>query len=318
MIQNIINLFLYLGMTLLSGFGIWEANEQRLEIKLSVAFVVPLVMILLGIIPKIKENVLANLYLAIGLAYGIFGIHICFKELTPLFEENWLSSPLLYSSFIFIYSLIFLNFVKETKLISIIMTIFGIFTLVGSLFEISMKGNWRIVLGFFSFFAILITHLSEIKKNTFDSFIMSKIHNFLKTIIFPTPFSGFDSFQGVIYISSVFILTILPFVSKFEHFILYDSILILTFGLLIVLNNKKFPILLGFWYSLSHLFFIMFANLATKRSIWVLVGAGICLGIAIFLKIFKSYIESKKSISDYAPQFLEKLKIEEIEEKKKD
>lgn len=312
MIEKIINILMYLGITLISGYVIWMCNNGDQRIGLAVGSLGALGVILNGKKISEKDPVLSQLLEVLGLAYGSYAIYCGFDLLDKVsITYSVYFEILTHCTFFCLYAFCFYYKVIKTKFTQYVALFgFAIFNF-SLLLEVMMNSNWNIVCCILSVLLIMIVHFAEIPTQNISNPSLLKIQSVLKEIFFYEKSNDLGSPQAIALFLAIGFLILFPFVSGFLNFILYFSVLSLFLGLLTVLNNKKLPIIIGFWLSLAKIFNSLFHNINIDKSVWILIGGVSCLVLALTLKQIKKYMESKKNISEYAPKFLLKLKLED-------
>lgn len=310
MIEKIINVLIYLGTTLLSGYMIYQCNQMGPSFGIFIGLLGIAVSLFIVQKTNFKDQSLSQLLEVIGLTYGIYFIYSIFKIVNNSINLDFQINLLCYSSFMYIYTLFF--YLKmETFLTKWLYKISSLSLIFSFFLELANITNMETVISFISLSLIIVAHFSEMNKENISNKYLSKYYGFIQKNFSYKNNNTINSPQNMIYVIAIFSLIVYSFPSSIVGLIIYYSLLALILGLLTVLNNKKTPIIAGFWISLGKIFYIFFSIIEITLPVWILIGGILCILIALLLKKIKKHLESKKNIHEYAPKFLLKLKIDD-------
>lgn len=282
MIDKMISLLLNIGLILINGFMFYELSQNSDILVILGSFALSLVSLLFICVKDKYSPLIMNV---LGLFYLAHGLKLLSNYLDLQNHIEYSVIWMIIFGLLTVYSVAFKSMVKSnfTSIVYSIMTFMFYFSIINVISDFMDK---KLFLFFFSTFVLSSAHLMEIPSSQLTSGIVKQIQLFYLKILSLIGFGNVSpqSNSNLVYYVFSSILILYPFPSSDIGTLIYFVGLSLFFGFMILLNNLRIAIRLGFFISLIMMCFNLFSSLSFDNSYVVLIAGSILVGLALSLK----------------------------------
>lgn len=311
MIDKLIKLLVYLGVTFLSGYMMWEISSVSGPLACALAIGAFLGTVVVNF--KNKDN--QNFVQYFGLIGAHFGGMAVYKglELIPNYSQLIFDLKLVASAALtFAYFSLFHKHIAKAKFYAIL-KVLSLISLIVSLSNLVYEYlNMNLVVTVVALVGLWQSHKIQLNKKSFLDLLISRKSE-LTTADKRKYSLNYDPVSlSMLNGACVIALLWVSFPSSSLGDTLYYFATTVVLGTFWVFNTRSKSIVLGFWVSISLMIYNLYYVLDLSRSMTVLVAGIGCLALALMLKKIKDNPSLSNEVRDALIKGLSKYEVKDI------